>query len=142
MERGEQLPRDEAWPVSLPLVIRERDCGAGDLLDESVLVVFFREARRAYLSVLNVPPAASVLIDVHLSLSRPIASDDELAIDVRCDELTESGYRMAYRVRDVATGESVAEGSTTSELVDEVGQPVAVPEDLRLRVAVIEGWLD
>jgi acyl-CoA thioesterase FadM len=129
------------WPVQIPVLVRERDCGSYDELDESSLLVFFREARRAYLSVLNASDAdfRVRVIDVRFRLNRLISLDDDLAVHIRCDVLGAEEFRFEYRVRDRVTGETVAVGSSAHGLVAHGGSCGPIPLRFRERVAALEG---
>jgi acyl-CoA thioesterase FadM len=129
------------WPLQIPVLVRERDCGVGDELDESSLLVFFREARRAYLSVLNAGDAnyRVRVVDVRLRLHRVISLDDDLAVRIRCDVLGTDEFRFQYLVRDRISGEIVADGSSAHGLVGMSGACGPIPVRFRERVAALEG---
>lgn len=128
-----------SWPVHIPVDVRERDCGVGGRLDESVLLVYFREARRAYVSVLNAEELRLRLTGMGMSVHRDIHLDDELVVSVRCDQVDERGLTMAYQVRDKLRAELVAEGHTELIFTDEWGDDRPVPVSLRVRIDVLEG---
>lgn len=127
------------WPVQIPVDVRERDCGMDGRLDESVLLVYFREARRAYVSVLNTDELRLRLTELSLSVHREIHLDDELLVSVRCEQVDARGLTMAYQVRDKLRGELVADGHTQLHFIDEWGEDRALPVSLRVRIDVLEG---
>ena len=129
------------WPVQIPMFVRERDCGPGDELDESSVLVFFREARRAYMSVLNAGDGyfRERLIDVRFEFHRVVSIDDDLSVRVRCSDLGKDQFTFHATVLDRVTGETVIEGYSTCVLVDLVGTPLGVPQPFRARVAALEG---
>jgi acyl-CoA thioesterase FadM len=128
-----------SWPVQIPVDVRERDCGADGRLDESVLLVYFREARRAYVSVLNADDLRLRLTEMGLNVHREIHLDDELQVAVRCEQVDERGLTMAYQVRDKLKSELVADGHTQLIFTDEWGDDRPVPVSLRVRIDVLEG---
>ena len=123
------------------MLVRERDCGFRDELDESSLLVFFREARRAYMSVLNAGDSdfRVRVMDVRLRMHRVISLDDDLAVRIRCDVLSTEEFRFQYRVRDRVTGECVADGSSAHALIALGGEGGPIPLRFRERVAALEG---
>lgn len=130
-----------SWPLQVLVTVRERDTGADGILDESLLLVYFREARRAYVGLLNAADDdfRYRMWDARLKVHRVITLDDELAVRVRVDEMGVSSFRMRYLVRDRVTAEDVAEGSTVQLLVDEQGEPIEIPRIFRERVEALEG---
>lgn len=131
----------ENWPVQVVVNVREADCGPDGSLDESALLVLFREARRAYIGILNASEDdfRYRLWDARLKLRAVISMDDELSIRVRCDELGERAFRLRYRVRDRASGNLVAEGASVQVLVDAQGADRVIPDIFRDRVVALEG---
>jgi acyl-CoA thioesterase FadM len=124
------------WPVQVPILVRERDCGSQGELDEAALVVFFREARRAYLSVLNAgeSPHWSRVVSLRMNVLRVATVDDDLAIRIRCDGVGHDEFLFRYLVRDRLTGETIAEASTLQrhDVFAEVGGHVVATFNARL----------
>jgi len=129
------------WPVQVPILVRERDCGPQDEVDEAALLVFFREARRAYLGVVNADDTAfgSRVLDLRLRVHRVATVDDDLAIRIRCDAVGRDAFRFCYLVRDRLTGETVAEASSTQGLVGSMGLGVPVSRVFHERLMALEG---
>lgn len=129
------------WPVQVPILVRERDCGPQGELDEAALVVFFREARRAYLSVLNAgeSPHWSRVVLLRMNVLRVAAVDDDLAVRIRCDGVGHDEFLFRYLVRDRVTDEVIAEASTVQRhdvFADVGGRAVAA---FNARVMALEG---
>jgi len=112
-----------------------------DELDESSLLVFFREARRAYMSVLNAGDSdfQTRVMDVRFRMNRVITLDDDLSVRIRCDVLGTEEFRFQYVVLDRVTGEAVAQGSSAHSLVGLAGHCGPIPLRFRERVAALEG---
>jgi len=127
--------------VQIPVLVRERDCGFWDELDESSLLVFFREARRAYMSVLNAGDSdfRVRVMDVRLQMRRVISLDDDLSVRIRCASLGTEAFCFQYVIRDRITGEAVAEGSSEHALVGLGGECGPIPLRFRNRMAALEG---
>ena len=103
--------------------------------------MFFREARRAYISVLNAneDDFRYRLWDARLKFRKMIVLDDEVVVRVRCDELGERAFRLRYRIRSRADGELLAEGASVQVLVDAQGRDRVIPDIFRDRVVALEG---
>ena len=129
------------WPVQVPVVVRERDCGLGDELDESAVLVFFREARRAYLGVLNAPDSGyrDRVVKIGFRFNRTVAVDDDIAVRIRCDGVGERAFRFQYLIRDRVTAEEVVYGTSVHQLLSEIGHAIGVPQRFRDRVGALEG---
>ena len=129
------------WPVQVPILVRERDCGPQGELDESALVVFFREARRAYLSVLNAgeEPCWSRVQELRIGVLRLASVDDDLAVRIRCDGVGRETFRFRYLVRDRVTDEVVAEATTVQALEAHLGLGLFVSQEFRARLSALEG---
>jgi acyl-CoA thioesterase FadM len=134
-------PRLENWPVQVVMTVRHRDCGPDLALNESSLLTFFHEARRSYISILNAEEEdfRYRLWDARLKFRAVIPPDEEVMIRVRCDELGERAFRLRYRMRERATGNLVAEGSSVQVLIDDKGSDRVIPDIFRDRVVALEG---
>ncbi len=104
-------------------------------------MVFFREARRAYLSVLNAgnDPQWTRVESIQMNIFRMATVDDDLAVRIRCDGVGRHTFRFRYLVRDRVTGETVAEASSVQALEGEVGMGMRVPQEFRARLMALEG---
>ncbi len=130
-----------SYPVQVHLRVRERDLSRLGIVDESVFLTYFQEARRAYVGALNAleDDFRFRVFDARVKLMQVVTFDDELAIRVRCDELTSKSFRLHYLVWDRISREPVAEGSSILILLDDDGEDSTLPRIFRERVEALEG---
>ncbi len=129
------------YPVQVHLRVRERDLGSNRVVDESVFLTYFQEARRAYVGALNAleDDFRFRVYDARVRMDRVVTADDELAIRVRCEELTAKSFRLNYLVWNRISRETIASGSSILILLDEVGTDSSLPRVFRERVEALEG---
>ncbi|GEM_PF-3465261 len=130
-----------SYPVQVHLRVRERDLNRQGIVDESVFLTYFQEARRAYIGALNAleDDFRFRVFDARVLLEQVVTHDDELAIRVRCDELTAKSFRLQYMVWNRISRDQVARGSSILILLDHYGTDSSLPRVFRERVEALEG---
>jgi acyl-CoA thioesterase FadM len=129
------------YPVQVHLRVRERDLNLQGIVDESIFLIYFQEARRAYVGALNAleDDFRFRVDDARVRMNTRVTIDDELAIRVRCDDLTSKSFRLKYLVWNRIGREQVAVGSSVLILLDDQGTDSVLPGIFRLRVQALEG---
>ena len=134
---------DEAnsYPVQVHIRVRERDQNSQGFVDESVFLTYFQEARRAYIGALNAleDDFRFRVFDARVLLNQVVTADDELAIRVRCEELTSKSFRLHYLVWNRISREQVSRGSSILILLNQYGVDSDLPRTFRERVEALEG---
>ncbi len=135
------MEADNTYPVQVHLRVRQRDTGLQGVVDESIFLTYFQEARRAYVGALNAleDDFHFRVFDARVRLDQLVTTDDELAIRVRCDELTAKSFRLQFLVWNRLSREAVARGSSILILLDDRGQDCSLPRIFRDRVEALEG---
>jgi acyl-CoA thioester hydrolase len=105
-------------------------------------LVYFEDARNAYLELCGLPPLSAntpgpVLVESRQEYLRPLAYGDEIFVTARTTALGHSSLRQEYAVwRDGM----VARGSIAAVLmINATGEKVAIPDALRDAIAALEG---
>jgi acyl-CoA thioester hydrolase len=130
-----------SYPVQVHLRVRERDQNRLGVVDESVFLTYFQEARRAYVGALNALEDDFLfrVFDARVMVDQLVTVDDELAIRVRCDELSSKAFRLQYMIWNRIGRERVAHGSSILILLDQYGVDAKLPRSFRERVEALEG---
>jgi len=132
---------ENTYPVQVHLRVRQRDTGLQGIVDESIFLTYFQEARRAYVGALNAleDDFHFRVFDARVCMEQLVTTDDELAVRVRCDELTQKSFRLQYLVWDRLSRQPVARGSSILILLDDQGLDCSLPRVFRERVEALEG---
>lgn len=71
------------------------------------------------------------IVNVELDFRSYTDFGDRIVNQFRVSELGEKSFTGEYRARSAEDDELLAEGSITSVIIDESGDPIAVPDELR-----------
>lgn len=117
---------------SLPIDVRFADLDALGHVNHAAFVVYLEHARtqwwRAYLAGRGFTEEGFVIARVELDYRRPAHLGDDLRVELRCVELGQSSFTLAYRVLREPGAVLLAEGRTVQVMMDFAG---ARPEPLR-----------
>jgi len=129
----------EGFPVVVPIQVRFRDLDALGHVNNAVYLTYLEVARAAYFSRLEpdwVGKGHFILARAEVDFLRPILLQDPVEVGVRVVRLGRSSFDMEYLV--LAAGEEAARGKTVQVWL-EGGRPAPLPQEVRARIAVVEG---
>jgi acyl-CoA thioester hydrolase len=129
----------EGFPVVVPIQVRFRDLDALGHVNNAVYLTYLEVARAAYFSRLEpdwVGKGHFILARAEVDFLRPILLQDPVEVGVRVVRLGRSSFDMEYLV--LAAGEEAARGKTVQVWL-EGGRPAPLPQEVRARIAELEG---
>ena len=129
----------EGFPVVVPIEVRFRDLDALGHVNNAVYLTYLEVARAAYFSRLEpdwVGKGHFILARAEVDFLRPILLQDPVEVGVRVVRLGRSSFDMEYLV--LAAGEEAARGKTVQVWL-EGGRPAPLPQEVRARIAELEG---
>jgi acyl-CoA thioester hydrolase len=129
----------EGFSVVVPIQVRFRDLDALGHVNNAVYLTYLEVARAAYFSRLEpdwVGKGHFILARAEVDFLRPILLQDPVEVGVRVVRLGRSSFDMEYLV--LAAGEEAARGKTVQVWL-EGGRPAPLPQEVRARIAVVEG---
>ncbi|WP_117238544.1 acyl-CoA thioesterase [Thermus sediminis] len=129
----------EGFPVVVPIEVRFRDLDALGHVNNAVYLTYLEMARVAYFSRLKrdwLEKGHFILARAEVDFLRPILLEDPVEVGVRVVRLGRSSFEMEYLVR--AGGEEAARGKTVQVWL-EGGRPAPLPQEVRDRIAQMEG---
>jgi acyl-CoA thioester hydrolase len=129
----------EGFPVVVPIQVRFRDLDALGHVNNAVYLTYLEVARTAYFSRLEpdwVGKGHFILARAEVDFLRPILLQDPVEVGVRVVRLGRSSFDMEYLV--LAAGEEAARGKTVQVWL-EGGRPAPLPQEVRARIAELEG---
>jgi conserved hypothetical protein TIGR00051 len=129
----------EGFPVVVPIQVRFRDLDALGHVNNAVYLTYLEVARAAYFSRLEpdwVGKGHFILARAEVEFLRPILLQDPVEVGVRVVRLGRSSFDMEYLV--LAAGEEAARGKTVQVWL-EGGRPAPLPQEVRVRIAAVEG---
>jgi conserved hypothetical protein TIGR00051 len=129
----------EGFPVVVPIQVRFRDLDALGHVNNAVYLTYLEVARAAYFSRLEpdwVGKGRFILARAEVDFLRPILLQDPVEVGVRVVRLGRSSFDMEYLV--LAAGEEAARGKTVQVWL-EGGRPAPLPQEVRARIAELEG---
>ncbi|WP_380675811.1 acyl-CoA thioesterase [Salinigranum sp. GCM10025319] len=116
--------------------VRYSDLDTFGHVNNAVYATFCEEARVDYFrDVLDqgVHDVSFVVVRLEIDIERSIRDVGEAAVAVGITEFGRTSFTLGYELR--YEGEVVASGESVQVAVDDDGQPTAVPEEWRERVA-------
>jgi len=125
--------------VVVPIQVRFRDLDALGHVNNAVYLTYLEVARAAYFSRLEpdwVGKGHFILARAEVDFLRPILLQDPVEVGVRVVRLGRSSFDMEYLV--LAAGEEAARGKTVQVWL-EGGRPAPLPQEVRARIAELEG---
>jgi len=129
----------EGFPVVVPIQVRFRDLDALGHVNNAVYLTYLEVARAAYFSRLEpdwVGKGHFILARAEVDFLRPILLQDPVEVGVRVVRLGRSSFDMEYLL--LAAGEEAARGKTVQVWL-EGGRPAPLPQEVRARIAALEG---
>ena len=129
----------EGFPVVVPIQVRFRDLDALGHVNNAVYLTYLEVARVAYFSRLQrdwLEKGHFILARAEVDFLRPILLEDPVEVGVRVARLGRSSFDMEYLV--LAAGEEAARGKTVQVWL-EGGRPAPLPQEVRARIAAVEG---
>jgi acyl-CoA thioester hydrolase len=129
----------EGFPVVVPIQVRFRDLDALGHVNNAVYLTYLEVARAAYFSRLEpnwVGKGHFILARAEVDFLRPILLQDPVEVGVRVVRLGRSSFDMEYLL--LAAGEEAARGKTVQVWL-EGGRPAPLPQEVRARIAELEG---
>jgi acyl-CoA thioester hydrolase len=129
----------EGFPVVVPIEVRFRDLDALGHVNNAVYLTYLEVARVAYFSRLQrdwLEKGHFILARAEVDFLRPILLQDPVEVGVRVVRLGRSSFNMEYLV--LAAGEEAARGKTVQVWL-EGGRPAPLPQEVRARIAAVEG---
>ena len=129
----------EGFPVVVPIQVRFRDLDALGHVNNAVYLTYLEVARAAYFSRLEpdwVGKGHFILARAEVDFLRPILLQDPVEVGVQVVRLGRSSFDMEYLV--LAAGEEAARGKTVQVWL-EGGRPAPLPQEVRARIAELEG---
>jgi len=129
----------EGFPVVVPIEVRFRDLDALGHVNNAVYLTYLEVARVAYFSRLQrdwLEKGHFILARAEVDFLRPILLEDPVEVGVRVARLGRSSFDMEYLV--LAAGEEAARGKTVQVWL-EGGRPTPLPQEVRARIAEVEG---
>jgi acyl-CoA thioester hydrolase len=125
------------------LVVRFRDCDAMGHVNNAVYLTYLEEARFAHWRSLQkeVTVPGVILARVELDYRRPATFGDRLEIRIDLERIGNTSLTYLYTI-DNQDGERIADARSVLVSYDySAGKPVAVPEEIRLRILASAGKL-
>jgi len=125
--------------VVVPIQVRFRDLDALGHVNNAVYLTYLEVARAAYFSRLEpdwVGKGHFILARAEVDFLRPILLQDPVEVGVQVVRLGRSSFDMEYLV--LAAGEEAARGKTVQVWL-EGGRPAPLPQEVRARIAELEG---
>jgi len=125
--------------VVVPIQVRFRDLDALGHVNNAVYLTYLEVARVAYFSRLQrdwLEKGHFILARAEVDFLRPILLEDPVEVGVRVARLGRSSFDMEYLV--LAAGEEAARGKTVQVWL-EGGRPAPLPQEVRARIAELEG---
>lgn len=123
----------------VPIQVRFRDLDALGHVNNAVYLTYLEVARAAYFSRLEpdwVGKGHFILARAEVDFLRPILLQDPVEVGVQVVRLGRSSFDMEYLV--LAAGEEAARGKTVQVWL-EGGRPAPLPQEVRARIAELEG---
>lgn len=137
---------DATFKVTVPVLVRWADMDSFGHVNNAVYFTFCESARIAYFAAVGVDEAREasshgpVLAQASLNFRRQVHYPAELEASARSSRIGTKSFALDYVIRDRATGEVVADGSSVIAWIDyAVGRSIPLPAALRQRIATLDG---
>lgn len=134
---------DDPFRFQTDVEVRFRDIDVGGHAHHSMVLVYFEEARWAYLTRVFGPQSATdpnhVLAEAGVRWHRRILWPQTVTVGVRVSAVGRKHFRMEYEVR-AADGEKLASGHTVQVMYDyAAGRSQSVPQKIVEALSRFEG---
>ena len=141
------MPSSPIWPVTLEIPVAWGEMDSFAHVNNTVYLRWFESARIAYflqagvLEGMDAGRVGPILARATIDFRKPVTFPDRVSVSARVPELRNTSFSMSYRATSQAQGGAVvAEGDSVVVMVNyATGEKVPLSEELRRRVAVIEG---
>lgn len=134
------------WPVVVRQAIAWGEMDSYSHVNNVVYFRYFENARLEYFRRLHWPVAAKpsgvgpILHSTQCRFRKPLAWPDDIAVGARVSEVGLDRFAMEHKIFSAQWQGIVADGSSVIVTFDySAGVKAAVPEELRRRIAEIEG---
>jgi len=125
--------RAEAYPFSHAIRVRFAETDAMGIVHHSRYLLYFEEARVAYLRHLGRPYSEMrkdgiehAVLETFVQYRRPLRFDEVMEVHVLLAKVTRASFQLAYLI--TVDGDVRATGVTAHGCVNSEGRPVRMPE--------------
>jgi len=132
------------FPVIVPIEIRFRDLDALGHVNNAVYLSYLEVARIAYYRRLGWDIRQNsfgfVVVNICIDYHSPLFLEDRVLVGIRVSKIGHSSSTFTYEIREETSNRLIATAESVQVTVDESqSHSIPVPEDLRRRVAELEG---
>jgi len=135
------------WPITIDVPVAWGDMDAFGHVNNTVYLRWFESARIAYfdrvalIGEMKATGTGPILARASVNFRKPVTYPDRVAVSARITDVRTTSFTMIYSACSAGLGGAlVAEGDSVVVMIDYgSGEKRAVNEDLRKRIATLEG---